>query len=225
MSVRRNCHRFFVVDEFIAPKGYHDRNMNQTFRWGSSASLYLVIMMKHIMTTGVASVALATAALLAPAALAEPDNFSSFRQSEARSSSTSPYVPGAGSRYSDHNRRDGSHSQHEKNNGLSRWEYRQAVQACAAALDQKTDRFFPGRFGDAEFVRHPRVDQIRRHGNIIRVSGPVRVSNRGGSGIIPSSCTLRHGRVIDLDFNPQSINRRDDSRQDRHSHHRSERRS
>lgn len=91
----------------------------------------------------------------------------------------------------------------DRRDELTRREVRQAIRMCANALDAKTDQFYPGRFGDADYVRRPHVDVAGRAGRAIEVRGPVQVTNRHGSKVVPSSCLVRHNRVVGLDFDPQ----------------------
>ena len=172
------------------------------------------------MTIGVVSVALASAALLAPTAIAAPKGSdlrheNSVSDKKGRQSAgqsyykTSPLKTSKPSVYRSRGRydRDRSIYNRDQSHHLSHRERRRAIQICAGALDRKTNRFFPGRFGDAEFARRPSVAREGRKGRAIEVSGPVRVSNRGGSGIVPASCVIKSGRLVQLRFEPLAINK------------------
>lgn len=102
----------------------------------------------------------------------------------------------------------------DRRDELTHREVRRAIRMCAAALDAKTDQYYPGRFGDADYIRRPRVDVAGRAGRAIEVRGPVQVTNRRGSKVVPSSCLVRHNRVVGLDFDPQD---RWDHRRNRYS--------
>ena len=186
-------------------------------------------MINRIMQTGVVSVALAAATLLAPAALADnghnnnsqhsASGHGSYSWQQGRNSHSAPgHGPSSqwGSHSSQHSGSHGGrgHSSHGNSgsyNGghgyrpsyASYSERSQALRQCDFAAERRTDQVFPGPFGRADFVGQPRVTQIGPAG--FRVDGSMRVSGRYRSDIIPVGCTIRRGNVVDLDFNPASI--------------------
>ncbi|GEM_PF-6712060 len=201
----------------------HDCGMNSVFRQGSRRIRQSVFMMKRIISTGAVSVALAAATLLAPSALAAPDRAEGKRQVTTQQLSNGYDRRGnrsfeqRGHRQGQDQGRFDSWHRNDKYNRYDRWDWndhnsrrdrsfgqsrRQAVRQCAQALDARTDRFYPGRFGDADFLRRPRVYQAGRAGRALVVQGPVRVTNRFDSKVVPASCTIRHGRVVNMDFDP-----------------------
>lgn len=180
-------------------------------------------MMKHIMKTGAVSVALAAATLLAPSALAAPDRAEGKRQVMNQQVTNSYDRRGYRNTERPRNRQTQERGRFDDNHRNSkygrydRWDWndrhndrdrsfrqerRQAVRACARALDARTDQFYPGRFGDAEFLRRPNVYRGGRAGRALIVEGPVKVTNRFDSKVAPASCKVRHGRVVNMDFNP-----------------------
>lgn len=193
-------------------------------------------MMKRIMTTGAVSVALAAATLLAPSALAAPGdrdgNRSDYRANSKverniernRTTRDRPELRGdrrdnqrTANRRFDDNFRNGKYNRYDRwdwndridrRHQLTQRDVRAAIRKCARALDAKTDQYFPGRFGDADYIRRPRVDVTGRAGRALEVRGPVQVTNRRGSKIVPSSCVVRHNKVVALDFDPQDRSHR-----------------
>ena len=83
---------------------------------------------------------------------------------------------------------------------MDRERRRHAIQACGYAIQRKTDQAFPGPYGSANFDRRPDVERIGR--GTIQVKAPVQIRGRFASETVPARCTLRFGRVADLDFNP-----------------------
>jgi len=98
-----------------------------------------------------------------------------------------------------------SYGHHDRDHDRHHVDWRErwsAQRTCEAALDARTDQFFPGPFGDADFAGTPSFRKTGMFGKAIEVTGPVRVTNRFGSRIVPASCTIRHDHVVGLNFNP-----------------------
>ncbi|MDF1681656.1 hypothetical protein [Ponticaulis sp.] len=190
----KNCSPYVQMDCLsLAPTD--DWEMNQTFSHGSKPVWQVGLMMKPIMKTGVVSVALAAATLLIPAAHAqergernrdrfEPRHEQTHRGYESNHRDNRDWRRGHGDRFE-----------------LTRRERRQVINQCERAADDRADWSTRRGRAHTEFVGRPYVRQFGPAG--YEVEGAVRVSTRRGSNIVPVECTIRRGRVVDLDMNPR----------------------
>ncbi len=178
--------------------------MNRTFSHGSKRACQIELMMKPIMKTGVVSVALAAATLLIPAAHAQERGERNRDRFEPRHEQTHRgYEPN----HRDNRDWNRGHGDRDWRNGhgdrfeLTRRERRQVINQCERAADDRADWSTRRGRAHTEFVGRPYVRQFGPAG--YEVEGAVRISTRRGSNIVPVECTIRRGRVVDLDMNPR----------------------
>lgn len=81
-----------------------------------------------------------------------------------------------------------------------------AAAECSDAIKHKTDRAFPGPFGSTRYLGTPDIKRLAP--GMLRVESPVTVQGRWTSMTVPSACTLRFGKVVDLDYDPQEVRER-----------------
>lgn len=183
-------------------------------------------MMKYVMKTGAVSVALATAALFAPTALSAPDSQTSSTHKVDHTSRNN----GSGHEYNrqsrshdgynrgrSHHDRWGAHDRHNRydrygNRGrhrsyITRHERYSAVRLCERAIDHRASHRSHNRYTRVDYLGQPHVTRSVRAGHAINVRGPARIHNGRGHTIVQSECTIRHGRVVDLDLRRASRHR------------------
>ncbi len=169
--------------------------MNRMFSHGSNQVCQIELMMKPIMKTGVVSVALAAATLLIPAAHAQERGERNRDRIETRQEQT---LRGYEANHRDNRDWNRGHGDRFE---LSHRERRQVINQCERAADERADWSTRRGRAHTEFVGRPYVRQFGPAG--YEVEGAVRISTRRGSNIVPVECTIRRGRVVDLDMNPR----------------------
>ena len=181
--------------------------------------------MKYVTTYGAVSVALATATLFAPTALSAPDSQTSntykIDHASRNNNNGHEYRHGRNEdryhRRRSHHDRWGAQDRHKRgdrygNHGLYRYhlnrhERHSAIRLCERAIDHRVSRRSHSRYTRVDYLGQPRVARSARAGKAINVRGPARIHNGRGHTIVQSECTIRHGRVVDLDLRRASRHR------------------
>ncbi len=121
----------------------------------------LVYMMNTIMKAGVVSAAMAAAALLTQTATAAPisANVTTKVNIEKVTKKANGKKVVVTTRKTVH-AQPTNYKGHKANpRGLTKFERRQAVRKCSAAIQHRTDRAFPGPFGTANYKFQPTITQ------------------------------------------------------------------
>jgi hypothetical protein len=173
--------------------------MNAHFRYGSGTVCFLETMMNPVMTSGVAAVALAASALIALPAAADSRQVSATYVTHFGDASslfievghgggdyrpaaysyrgaTRGYVPNAADRMS-----------------------REAISACRAGIQQEARRL---GYRDVDFDSRAWAQPLWGDGFTVRFR-EVEFEGRRHEFETSVSCTVRHGRVVDVDGIPR----------------------
>lgn len=170
------------------------------------------LMMKNVMKTGAVSLALAAATLFAQTASAAPDRNDRGAVTKKEIKAETRKAGKAGKvqtvkqttvqttkvNYAGNRGYTAYHKQNRYGNNSLQVMRRNAVNQCASAIQRKTDRAFPGPYGVANYKFRPNVQQIGPRG--FKVQAPVRVSGRKASTTMPTTCIVRKGQVVELNY-------------------------
>ena len=97
-----------------------------------------------------------------------------------------------------------NHNARDDRYAPTRLERRQAMRACARALEYRASEMSFGR-AQLSYPVRPTVTYGGKRGKLIKVSAPVRFDGPRARGRLAVSCKVRRGRVVDLNVDPIRI--------------------